>query len=394
MLLVAVAIFLALRITGESSFGARLLGAAAEAAIVGGLADWFAISALFRRPLGLPIPHTALIPSRKDEIGRSLGRFVSDQFLAPELVLERLRRENRALQIARWLDTPSAAGFLAQRVVDMTPLILNGLDDAEIRRFIGNLGREGIRRIQIVPTVDALLESFTGAGRHMDLVDGLVDVIRPSLHLLKEPIIERVSEKTGRFFPHYFDRKIGKAIIEGADGWLVAVRTPGGEERVRLDAWLRARIAAFRASPDYPELLERAQAAIASNSAVVHALSTIWDEIKKELLDDAASPQSRIGVASTEIVRTLGRLMQEMPVIQQYVNAAIERVVTDYIVPWRNQIGNYIADVIGSWDGPKIADTIEVQVGSDLQYIRINGTLVGAGIGSALFLIGTAFGAR
>ena len=392
-MLAAVAVFFILRLTGASSFGARLLAAAAEAAIVGGLADWFAITALFRRPLGLPIPHTALIPSRKNEIGRSLGNFVSDQFLAPDLVVERLRRENRALQIARWLDTPAAATFFAQRVVDVTPLVLNGLDDSEIRSFIGNLGREGIQRIQIVPTVDALLESFIGTGKHMDIVDGLVDVIRPSLHLLKESIIERVGEKTGRFFPHYFDRKIGKAIVDGADAWLLSVRTPGSDERVRLDAWLRARITEFRASADYPDLLERAQAAIASNPAVLHALSTIWDEIKKELIEDAASPAPRIAIVSAEIVRTVGRLLQQMPVIQHYLNAAIERMVTDYIVPWRIQIGNYIAEVIGSWDGPKIADTIEVHVGSDLQYIRINGTLVGALIGSALFLISAALSA-
>jgi len=255
------------------------------------------------------------------------------------------------------------------------------------------VAREGIRRIRIVPTVDALIESFIETGKHLEIVDALVDVIRPSLHLLKEPIIARVGEKTGRFFPHYFDRKIGKAIIEGADAWLAAVRTPASDERARLDAWLQARIAEFRASEDFPLLLEQAQTAIASNPAVLHALSAIWDEVKKELLEDAASPAPRIGIVSTEIVRTLGRLLQQTPVIQNYLNAAIERVVMDYIVPWRNQIGNYIAEVIGSWDGPKIADTIEVHVGSDLQYIRINGTLVGALIGSALFLISAAVSA-
>ena len=390
LLVLAVAIFVGLRFTGEASFGARLLGAACEAAIVGGLADWFAITALFRRPLGLPIPHTALIPSRKNEIGRSLGNFVSEQFLAPELLLTRLRRENRALQIARWLDTPSTAGFFAARIMDMTPLVLSGLDDSEIRRFIRNLASEGIRRIRIVPTVDAVLDSFTAAGRHMDVVDALVDVIRPSLHLLKEPIIARVGEKTGRFFPHYFDRKIGKAIVDGAEGWLSSVRTAGSEERQRFDTWIRARIAEFRASEDYSNFLEQAQAAISSNPAVLHALSTIWDEIKKELIEDAGSTTPRIGMFSTEMVRTAGRLLQQMPVIQDYVNAAIERVIVDYIVPFRTQIGNYIAETIAAWDGPRIADTIEVHVGSDLQYIRINGTLVGALIGSALFLISTA----
>src|SRR5215467_7017077 len=117
LLLIAVAIFLGLRLFPNPGFFARLLNAAAEASIVGGLADWFAITALFRRPLGLPIPHTALVPSRKDEIGRSLGNFVRDQFLDPDLLTERLRRQNRALQIAQWLDTEEAGDFFAERAV-------------------------------------------------------------------------------------------------------------------------------------------------------------------------------------------------------------------------------------------------------------------------------------
>jgi uncharacterized membrane-anchored protein YjiN (DUF445 family) len=387
-----VAIFVGLRVTGETSFAARLLGAACEAAIVGGLADWFAITALFRRPLGLPIPHTALIPSRKNEIGRSLGNFVSEQFLAPDLLLERLRRENRALQVARWLDTPAAADFIAKRVLDVTPLVLNGLDDTEIRKFVRNLASEAIRRVQIVPTVDALLDTFIAAGRHLEIVDLLVDAVRPSLHGLKGPIIERVGEQTGRFFPRYFDRKIGRGIVEGADRWLAALRTFGSSERIECDAWIRLRLAELRASPDYPKLLEQAQMSLVSNPAVLHALSTIWDEIKKELLEDVQSESPRVESVSRDIVRTVGRLLQQMPVIQDYVNAAIEKVLVDYIVPWRAQIGNFIAETIGSWDGPKIADIIEVHVGSDLQYIRINGTLVGALIGSALFLISNALG--
>ena len=388
LLLVAVVLFLGMRLVPEPGLGLRLLNAAAEAAIVGGLADWFAITALFRRPLGLPIPHTALIPSRKDEIGRSLGDFVSGQFLDQELLTERLRRENRALQIANWLDTPKTADFVAERIVAIVPILLNGLDDAEIRTFTRTLAREGISRIQIVPTVDALLESFVATGKHMEIVDVLIAVIAPSLQALKEPIVERVGERTGRFFPSYFDRKIGKGIVDGTEKWLDSVRTPASEERLRVDIWLRTTVREFRASPDYPKLLEQAQMEIASNPAVLHALGMVWDRMKSDLLADAGAASPRISIVSADIVRTIGRLLRQMPVMQDYLNTAIERMLVDYIAPWRIQIGNYIAETIGSWDGHKVAETVELQVGSDLQYIRINGTLVGALIGAALFLIG------
>ena len=390
LLLIAVAIFFGLRFFPNPGFFVRLLSAAAEAAIVGGLADWFAITALFRRPLGLPIPHTALIPSRKDEIGRSLGNFVRDQFLEPDLLTEKLRRQNRALQIAQWLDTEEAAAFFAERAVIFVPPLLQGLNDAEVRNFLARLAQSGLTRLDLAPMTDALLDDFIAAGRHLQLLDALAAVLRPALRALKEPIIERVGERTGRFFPRYFDRKIAQGIVNGAEAWLDAIATPGHEERSRVDSWLRQAVAEFRGSPDYPKLLAEAQAAVASNPAVLDALSSVWDEIKREWLADTAKASPKTAIVAREIVRTFGRLMQQSPVIQDYLNAAIERVIVAYIAPWRIQIGDYIADVIASWDGPKVAETIELHVGADLQYIRINGTLVGAIIGAALFLIGAA----
>ena len=119
-------------------------------------------------------------------------------------------------------------------------------------------------------------------------------------------------------------------------------------------------------------------------------METIWDEVKRELIKDAQSPAPEIGALTAHIVRTIGRLLTEMPTMQEYVNGAMERIIVDYIAPWRNELSDFIADVVKSWDGPKVAEIIELEVGSDLQYIRINGTLVGAAIGMLLFLIGAA----
>jgi uncharacterized membrane-anchored protein YjiN (DUF445 family) len=390
LLVIAVLVFIGIRLFGRPSFAAELISAAAEAAIVGGLADWFAVTALFRRPLGLPIPHTGLIPARKDEIGKSLGGFVRDQFLDPELLIERLRKENRAVQLAQWVDTAEAANFIADRVIAIVPIILNYANDAQIRTFLGNVAHGGLRRLDLVPTLDAVIEALLRAGKHMEIVDAVIQILRPSLEGIKEPIVERVGEQTGRFFPRYFDRRIGEGVVDGVKKWLDAVQTSGSEERLRLDVWTQEAMAKFRASPDYPSLIEQAQRAIVNHPALGHSLGAIWDEIRRELMNDVFSPSPKIGLISVEVVRTIGRLLQETPAVQQYLNAAIERILVDYITPWRVEIGNYIAEVVAGWDGPKIADAIELQVGRDLQYIRINGTLVGALIGSTLFLIGVA----
>jgi uncharacterized membrane-anchored protein YjiN (DUF445 family) len=133
--------------------------------------------------------------------------------------------------------------------------------------------------------------------------------------------------------------------------------------------------------------MERAQAAVVTHPALLHALATIWDEIKRELAEDARSASPRAGKIVGEVARTVGRLLQEMPELQRILNAAIEGVVVGYIAPWRAEIADYIASVVAGWDGRKVAEVVELQVGRDLQYIRINGTLVGALIGSALFLM-------
>jgi uncharacterized membrane-anchored protein YjiN (DUF445 family) len=223
----------------------------------------------------------------------------------------------------------------------------------------------------------------------MDVVDALAGTFEPSLKALKEPIIEKVSERTGRFFPSYFDRKLGEGMVEGVHKWLDAIRIQASMERVQLDQWIRARFLEFRSSPDYENLLREARTALISSPALVHSLGTMWDEIKRELLEDNASATPKTGIVASELVRSAGRLLHDSPAMQNYLNRAIEGIVVDYIAPWRAQIGDYISDVVRSWDGPKIAETIELQVGSDLQYIRINGTVVGALIGAVLFLIAT-----
>lgn len=389
LLIVAIAILAALRFA-PPNFVVRLMTASAEAALVGGLADWFAITALFRHPLGIPVPHTALIPLQKDEIGRSLGNFVRDKFLDPALVIERLRAENRALQLARWLKSEAAARFISERVVDLVPHLLNGINDEEFRRFIGNIAREGFRRIDFLSIADAAIVALIESGKHMTLVDTGAALMESSLAALRQPIVERVGERTGRFFPRYFDRKIGQGIVNGAQEWLRAVREPDSEERLKADRWIKDRVAEFRASPDYRQIVDNAKTAVLENPALLEALGAIWDEVKREVTRDLAAETPQIRVVAARLVRTTGRLLEETPTVQDYVNAALERLIVDYIAPWRAQISRFITDVVAGWDAKKVAELIELEIGGDLQYVRVNGTLVGALIGTLLFLISSA----
>lgn len=389
LLLLAAAIFLSMQFLAPV-FAVRLTSAAAEAALVGGLADWFAVTALFRHPLGLPIPHTALIPSRKDEIGRALGHFVRDNFLDAALVIQRLRRDNRALQLARWLKSEKSARFLSERVLALLPLVLEHARDEEIRRFVSRVAQEGLRRIDLAPLADAAMWALLQSGKHMDLVDAAASVIDSSLGALKQSIVDKVGEHTGRFIPKYVDRKIGTAIIRGTQEWLRAVRTLGSEERLEVDLWIRERAAELRALPDYAPLIRNIQGLILSNPALLHAAEAIWDEIKREIAADLDRAEPEIGAVVRRMVQTAGAILEETPALQDYANAALERLIVDYIAPWRVQISDFIAEVVQGWDARTVTALIELEVGRDLQYVRVNGTVVGALIGTLLFLISAA----
>ena len=387
LLLLAIIVFIGARLWPENSFAVRLLGAAAEAAMVGGLADWFAITALFRRPFGLPIPHTGLIPLRKDDIGRALGNFVRDNFLDPELLLARLRRENRSLQLAQWLTAPGNADFVAERIVAALPTLIEAIDDRRVRRFLGVVARERLQQLNLRPTIDAVLTSFVGSGKHMELLDAMLDQIKPALHGNEALIAERIGDVTGRWVPQFVDRQISVKLVEALEQWMDALARPGDPDRLRFDRWVQNFLAELRARPSYQTGIDEMKQILTEHPVFLRSLGMIWDEIKAEMLRDLASPSSKLRPAIGELVRTIGRLLETSVPMQKYLNAAIESILIDYITPWRLGIGRFIAEQVAGWNGRQVAEIIELQVGKDLQYVRVNGTLVGAIIGILLFLL-------
>lgn len=392
LLLVAMAVFIAMQFLPHIS-AVRLVSAAAEAALVGGFADWFAVTALFRRPLGLPIPHTALVRTQKDRIGRALGNFVRDRFLDPELVLQRLRAQNRALQLASWLASESAGEFIAGRVVALLPVVLKTADDESVLRFFAELAREGMRRVDVAPLANAAVTQLLESGRHMEVVDALSRLAEPALDGMQDTIIEKVGAQTGRFFPVYFDRKIGRAIVRGVRAWLGEIRAADSPEREELDGWIRRMLEEFGSSKNCAHLLEEARAVIATNPALHQVLAAVWGELKREIAADLTRDEPQAVIVSARIIRTAGELLRENSQLQDYVNAALERLIVDYIAPWREQISDFISDVVAGWDAKTVSDLVELEVGRELQFVRINGTVIGALIGTALFLLSSLFAA-
>jgi uncharacterized membrane-anchored protein YjiN (DUF445 family) len=302
-------------------------------------------------------------------------------------VLQRLRGENRALQLASWLDSEAAGQFAAERTVSLLPVLLKSADDAAVLAFVARLAREGVRRVDVAPLANAAIARLVESGRHMDIVDAFSRLAEPALAGLQQTIVERVGEQTGKFFPKYFDRKIGKAIVRGAKAWLEEIRQAESPEREAVDAWLRRLLEGFRSSADYMALIDDARNAIMANPALQQVMEAVWEELKRELAGDLEREQPHSTAFAARIVRLSGALLKENPLLQDYVNAGLERLVIDYISPWREQISDFIAEIVAGWDADTVSDLIELEVGRELQFVRINGTVIGALIGMILFLI-------
>ena len=387
LLIAAIAFVAGLLLRREGGWWAGLLGAAGEAGMVGGLADWFAVTALFRRPLGLPIPHTALIPTRKDEIGRSMARFIEEHFLDPATILERLRERNRAAQIGEWLAVPETANALSASLLDALPHLIGTIDDARVRHFLNETVRDRMGRLDLLPAATQLAATLLEEGRHLALLDALVGQVRNLLGEYRETLIATIGKTTGRFMPGFIDRQLASLLVQGLEAWLAGVLEPGSDTRERFNVLVRSKIEAFLASPEMPRLLGEATSRLAGNPAFQETVSALWDELKHGMLADAGRSPSKIGGTVAALTTQLGTSLAQTGGMQTVVNNAIERFVVDYLSPWRTEIGTFIADVVKRWDGKRVAEIIELQVGRDLQYVRINGTVIGALVGAVLFLV-------
>jgi uncharacterized membrane-anchored protein YjiN (DUF445 family) len=325
--LAAAGLFAGAHLLPVPPFWRGLIGAAGEAGTVGGLADWFAVTALFRHPLGLPIPHTALIRSRKDEIGRALARFLEEHFLDPGLLMDWVKAGDPALRLGRWLQTPEASVFVAGRL-------------------------------------EEVLRGLVRAGAHLDLVDSVLPVLKGINDGLEDALVREVGRRTGPLVPLVVDRRLAKAGTTVLGGLIKALGTPGSPERAALDRWLRERVA------EVPE-------------DVRQSAQLVLDELKAGA-DTPASPALSRSLAA--LIERAGGALIANPAMRERINAGIERLVIDYIVPWRRQISQYIEDVVRQWNPDQVTRLIELQVGHDLQFIRLNGTAIGALIGVGLYL--------
>lgn len=390
--LVAMAILFAVAFALQQAMpGWAYVRAAAEGGMVGALADWFAVTALFRHPLGIPIPHTAIIPRRKDEIGRTLGEFVETNFLAGDVVRGKLEATRIAEKAGQWLAQPANAETVAAEAATVATGILTALSDDEVHDLIGDLAREHLLSPQWGPTLGGWLEKVVDADAHHGAVDLGVDSIATWLDANRDAFSGLVSRRLPSWVPSVAMRLIDDTVYHEAVKFVAAIQSdPSHPARRAVDGYLSRLAGNLQHDPATIARLEDAKAAVFDSPRVRHLAAEAWHTAKTGLLTSLADPDSPLRRrAAAALAEVGGRLSVPGP-LQERVDARITDAAVFIVDRYRHDIASIISDTVEKWDPAETTEKIELMVGRDLQYIRLNGTIVGALAGLVIFTIAHA----
>lgn len=366
--------------------------ATAEASMVGAIADWFAVTALFKHPLGIRIPHTAIIPARKDRVGITLGRFVQRNFLNPDVIAMRLEGLRPAERLAKWLMEPEAVRGVARQLARGVSAGANVLRDEDVDQVIGNAMLERIRQTPVAPLLGKLLALVTADGRHQALLDQVIRLTARGLTDNQDLIRQRVDKETPWWVPGTVDDKITKRIVEALEATMRDVNdNPEHPLRLRFDAALDEFIVKLQASPEVILKAERIKDEVLSAEAVRQLSGAIWRDTKAALSRYADSPDEVNTEAIERGLRGIGQAILADTELMAKIDRWIVEAAIAVIERYQDEVGELIATTVKRWDPIATSRRIELAIGRDLQFIRINGTLVGGLAGMLLYLISGLF---
>lgn len=394
LLVFMAALFLVARAFEQEHSALGFIKAFAEAGMVGGIADWFAVTALFRHPLGLPIPHTAIIPRNKDRIGDTLAGFLQRNFLIPAVVARRMQSVDAAGAVGRFLADPdrNTTGRLRDGASRMLADMLDSLDDQRLGTMVKGTIADKLRGLDASPLIGQGLVAAMKEGRHTPLIDGL---LTRAARLLadNEPMIRRmVHDRSGKILRWTgLDENVANSIVDGLRKLFADLSyDPDHPIRVRVDAMLAELGEALQYDPAMKAKVADMKAQIIENPAMQNWIGGLWDQGRVALLKAARDPDHAMAGQFGDALRQFGATLQQDERLRQTINRFARRAAVGTAASYGDNIVKLVSDTVRQWDPQKITDRIEDAVGRDLQYIRINGTMVGGLVGLLLHTIDMA----
>jgi uncharacterized membrane-anchored protein YjiN (DUF445 family) len=369
------------------------LRAMAEAAMVGGLADWFAVTALFRHPLGVPIPHTAVIPHRKDQIGRSLGEFLQANFLSGPLVSERIAAARPGERIAGWLTRPESAEIVAHHLADAITAATEGLRDDEVQGALEDLVVSRLRNVPLAPAAGRLLGVATEGDRHQELLDAVLRGLDRLLVEQRDDLRARFDRESPWWVPDAVDERVFDKLHDGLRGFLgEVVADPRHEVRQHLDTRLHDLVERLQQDPELAARGEALKDELLGHPAFRQWTSSLWADVKASLAEQASDPESPLRERLEGAVTAFGERLASDPALQAKVDSALARLAGYVLEEYADTLSEMILSTVERWDPAVVTNQLELLLGRDLQFIRINGTVVGGLVGLGLHAVNQAIG--
>ena len=364
------------------------MAAFAAAATVGGLADWYAIVALFRRPLGLPIPHTAIVPRNHHRIADTLGEFIETNFLARAPVEARLREVDFASLVSDWLSDRERSAALAGFVMRLVPQALTAIDQSGLKGFLGKRVMAELQRIELAPLAAGLLSAVTEKNRHQRLLDELLGALEKVL--ANEETLAALREKIRQELPALFnlyraDAYLLRKIVASTTAFIQEARTDADHPlRREFDNFVSGFIERLRSSQAFARRAESLKRDMLARPEIAAVAEGAWESLQSFLEQDARAPDSQVRRQLEAMLVDVGSQLAREPAIRAEINRGMVQVLSDFVESQKSGVGRFIADQVKGWDIDMLIGRVELTVGRDLQYIRFNGAMIGGLAGLAL----------
>jgi uncharacterized membrane-anchored protein YjiN (DUF445 family) len=388
VLAASLALLVAAKLLERRYWGFGFLAAFAEAAAIGGLADWYAVVVLFRRPLGLPIPHTAIIPANRHRIAERLGDFVETHFLAPGPVATKLRRIDFAEAMSDWLGDSDRSDRLARFILRLLPGALTAAENSGLRTYLAQQFVSQIQELEVAPFAAGLLTIFTQDRGHQRILDELLAAL--SRLMSDKTTLEAIRQKIRAELPtllnlYRADKLLLKKIATSAFAFIEEVRADKSHPlREEFDRFVASFISKIASSPEYAERIETVKRELLADTRVADLASDLWTSFRR-FLEQNIRPNSALQAHVREVLIDAGRSLAEDPRLRVHINRGMTAFLEAFIQEHKSGVSVFIADQVKSWDMDQVVSLLELNIGKDLQFIRFNGAIVGGLAGLALY---------
>ncbi|MFI1221669.1 MULTISPECIES: DUF445 domain-containing protein [unclassified Streptomyces] len=367
------------------------VAAAAEAGMVGALADWFAVTALFRRPLGLPIPHTAIIPNKKDQLGQSLGSFVGENFLSGDVIRDRIHALGVGRRLGVWLAEPAHADRVTAELATALRGALTVLRDSDVQAVVGEAITRRANAAEVGPSLGKMLEKVVTDGGHRKVVDLVCVRAHDWLVEHGDSVMDAVQGGAPGWTPRFVDKRVGERVYKELLRFVTEMRDmPEHPARGSIDTFLNDFAADLQSDADTRARVERLKSEILGRGEVQDVIASAWTSVRTMILSAAEDERSELRLRARASLMSLGAKLASDARLQGKLDGWLEDAAVYVVTTYRAEITSLISETVASWDADQTSKKIEAHIGRDLQFIRINGTVVGALAGLAIYTVSHA----